>query len=130
MSQLLSGRAAPEAAFVPAFDVKETKDSFIFKADMPGVDEKDLEITITGDRLLVSGKRESEKQEGNERFFTYERSFGSFSRAFTLPEGVDSEHVQADLKNGVLSLVLPKKPEVQPKRIAVGTGEKKEGAKA
>lgn len=130
MGQLLGGREGAEAAFVPAFDVKETKDAFIFKADMPGVEEKDLEITITGDRLVVSGKREAERREGNERFFTYERSFGTFSRAFTLPEGVDSEHVQADLKGGVLSMVLPKKPEVQPKRISVGTGEKKDSAKA
>lgn len=130
MSQLLGGRESTEAPFVPAFDVKETKDAFIFKADVPGVEEKDLDITLTGDRLVVSGRRESETREGNERFYTYERSFGSFSRAFTLPEGVDGENVQADLKGGVLTLRLPKKPEVQPKRIQVGTGEKKEGAKA
>jgi len=129
MGQLLGGRElAGAAGYLPAFDVKETKDSFIFKADLPGVEEKDIEITLTGDRLVVSGKRESEKREEHERYFAYERSFGSFSRAFTLPEGVDGENVQADLKGGVLTLRLPKKPEVQPRRITVGTGgEKKEG---
>jgi len=127
MSQLLSGREVPSAGFLPAFDVKETKDSFVFKADLPGVEEKDIDVTLTGDRLVVSGKRESEKREENERYFAYERNFGSFSRAFTLPEGVDGEHIQAELKSGVLTLTLPKKPEVQPRRIAIGTGEKKEG---
>jgi HSP20 family protein len=127
MSQLMGGRELPTAGFVPAFDVKEAKDSFIFKADVPGLEEKDIEITLTGDRLVVSGKREAEKRQEHERYFAYERSFGAFSRAFTLPEGVDGEHVQADLKGGVLTLVLPKKPEVQPRRITVGTPEKKEG---
>ena len=124
MSQLLSGREVPSAGFLPAFDVKETKDSFIFKADLPGVEEKDIEITLTGDRLVVSGKRESEKREENERYFAYERNFGSFSRAFTLPEGVDANNISAELKDGVLHLVLPKLPEVQPKRIQVTSGNK------
>ncbi|MDY7230009.1 Hsp20/alpha crystallin family protein [Hyalangium rubrum] len=121
------------ATFLPAFEVKETKDAFIFKADLPGVDEKDIEVTLTGDRIVVSGKRESEKREESDRFYAYERSFGSFSRAFTLPEGVDGDNVQADLKSGVLTLTLPKRPEVQPKRIKVGTtstGEKKDQIKA
>jgi HSP20 family protein len=122
-----AGRQVP-STFIPAFEVKETKDSFIFKADLPGVDEKDIEVTLTGDRITVSGKRESEKREESERFYAFERSFGSFSRSFTLPEGVDSNNVQAELKNGVLTLRLAKRPEVQPRRIQVGTGtsEKKE----
>ncbi|XXF77662.1 Hsp20/alpha crystallin family protein [Myxococcaceae bacterium GXIMD 01537] len=129
MSQLLSAREGAAGTFVPAFDVKETKDAFIFKADLPGIEEKDLDITLTGDRLVVSGKRESEKREQHERYFTWERSAGSFSRAFTLPEGINGEAVNAELKGGVLTLVLPKKPEVQPKRIKVG-GEKLDRPKA
>jgi HSP20 family protein len=120
------------ATFVPSFEVKETKDAFIFKADLPGVEEKDLEITLTGDRITVSGRRESEKREENERFYAFERSYGSFSRAFTLPEGVNPDAVNAELKNGVLTIKLPKRPEMQPKRITVGssTGEKKDPVKA
>lgn len=106
--------------FVPAFEVKETKDSYIFKADLPGVKENDLDITLTGDRLTISGKRETEQQEESDRFYAYERSFGSFSRSFTLPEGVDVNACNAELKEGVLMLRLPKLPEVQPKRIQVG----------
>jgi HSP20 family protein len=129
---LTSGGRQGMPSFVPAFEVKETKDAFIFKADLPGVEEKDLEITLTGDRIVVSGKRESERREESDRFYAYERSFGSFSRAFTLPEGVDSDNIQADLKSGVLTLSLPKRPEVQPKRIKVASGapEKKEQVKA
>jgi HSP20 family protein len=108
--------------FVPAFEVKETKDAYIFKADLPGVKEGDLDITLTGDRLTISGKRETEKEDESDRFYAYERSYGSFSRSFTLPEGVDGEHCAAELKDGVLNLRLPKVPEVQPKRITVGVG--------
>ncbi|ATB30565.1 Hsp20/alpha crystallin family protein [Melittangium boletus] len=109
--------------FAPAFEVKETNDAYVFKADVPGVKEEDLEISLTGDRITISGKRENERQEDSDRFYAYERSFGSFSRSFTLPEGVDAEHCVADLKEGVLHLRLPKLPEVQPKRIQVGTSE-------
>jgi HSP20 family protein len=118
--------------FVPAFEVKETQDAFIFKAEVPGVEEKDIDITLTGDRIVVSGRKDTEKREESDRFYTYERSYGSFSRAFTLPEGVSPDAVNAELKNGVLTLMLPKRPEVQPKRIKVGlgAGEKKEHIKA
>jgi HSP20 family protein len=133
MNQWLTGAGREGGlTFVPSFEVKETKDAFIFKADLPGVDEKDLEITLTGDRITVSGKRESEKREESDRFYAYERSYGSFSRAFTLPEGVNPDAVNAELKNGVLTIKLPKRPEMQPKRITVGasTGEKKDQVKA
>ena len=127
MNQWLTGAGGREGGltFVPAFEVKETKDAFIFKADLPGVKEDDVDISVTGNQLTVSGKREEEKREEGERYFAYERSSGSFSRSFTLPEGVDSEHVSAELKNGVLTLMLPKRPEVQPKRIRLGGGEAK-----
>jgi len=109
-------------AFVPTFDVKETKDSFVFRADLPGVKDSDVDISLTGNRLTISGRRQEENKEEGEQFYAYERSYGSFSRSFTLPEGIDAEHVQADLKDGVLNVVLPKKPEVQPKRIALKGG--------
>ena len=113
---------AGEAAFAPAFDVKETKDAFVFKADLPGIQEKDLEVKLNQNRLSVSGKREQEKSEKGDTFYTYERSYGSFARAFTLPEGVDGENIKAELKEGVLTLTLPKRPELQPKKIEVKAG--------
>jgi HSP20 family protein len=120
------------AAFLVPFEVKETGDAYVFKADLPGIKEEDLDISLTGSRLTISGKRESEERRDDERYFAYERTYGTFSRSFTLPEGIDTEHVQAELKHGVLTLALPKKPEVQPKRISVrpASGKKEEKARA
>lgn len=122
----LGAVTTPSMAFVPSFEVKETKEGYVFKADLPGIKEKDLDISLTGNRLTVSGKREEEKRQEEERYFTYERSYGAFSRSFTLPEGVDAEHVQAELKDGVLTLTLAKKPEVKARKIelTVKPGEK------
>ncbi len=113
--------ALDEGAVVvsPAFDVKETKDSYEFKADVPGIQEKDLEVSMTGNRLTVSGKREAEKEDKSDRYYAYERSYGSFTRSFSLPDGADSDKVRASLDKGVLSISVPKKPEVQAKKIAV-----------
>jgi HSP20 family protein len=110
------------SSFAPTFDVKETKEAYVFRADLPGVKEEDLEISLTGNRLAISGHREQESREQGETYYATERSYGAFSRAFTLPEGVDGENVRAELKNGVLHVNVPKKPEVQPRRISVGSG--------
>jgi HSP20 family protein len=115
-----------EQQFAPSFEVFERKDGYVFRADLPGVKQEDLDITLTENRLTVSGKREAEERKEGERFYAYERSFGSFTRSFTLPEGVDAEHVAAELKNGVLTLVVPKKPEVQPKKISIKATEVKQ----
>ncbi len=125
-------RGAPAGVeFVPSFEVKERKDAFLLKADLPGVREDDLDVSLTGNRLTISGKREDEKKEEGERYYTYERSYGTFSRSFTLPEGIDSEHIEADLKEGVLNLTIPKRPEVQPKKISLLKGSNRgEKAKA
>jgi HSP20 family protein len=114
-------------AYLPAFEVKETQDAFRIKADVPGVKEADLEINLTGNRLTIGGKREAEKEEKGDRYYLYDRTFGSFARTFTLPDGVDGEHIRADLKEGVLTIVLPKKPEVQAKKIGVNIEAKAKG---
>jgi HSP20 family protein len=104
-------------AFVPSFDVKESKDAYLFTADLPGVKEDDLEVTVSGHRLTVSGKRDEEKKTEEERYYAYERRYGSFSRSFTLPEEAEPGSISAVLKNGELSIRVPKKAEHQPKRI-------------
>ena len=113
------------AGFTPCFEVKETRDGYIFKADVPGVKEGDLDITVTGNRLAVSGKREAERPELTDTYYTYERSYGSFNRSFTLPEGVDMGSVHADLKDGVLTLTVHKTPETKPKKIAIQSPARK-----
>jgi HSP20 family protein len=111
--------------FLPSFEVKESKDSYLFKADVPGVKESDLEVSVTGNRLTVSGKREAERQEQTDTYYTTERSYGEFTRSFTLPDGVDMNSVHADLKEGVLTLSIRKTPEAQPKKIAIQSSAKK-----
>jgi HSP20 family protein len=113
-----------EAAFAPAFEVKESKDAFTFKADLPGVKESDLEVTLTGNRLTVSGKREAEKEEKENTYYTYERSYGSFTRTFTLPDQVDTAQVKAELKAGELTVVVPKAAAAVAKKVPVAAGDK------
>ena len=111
-------------SYSPAFEVKETKDGFVFKADVPGSKEQDIEVHVAGNRLTISGKREAEKEDKGDIFYMYERSYGSFTRSFTLPEQTDGEHVKAELKNGELTVVVPKTPAAVAKRIPVASGDK------
>jgi HSP20 family protein len=121
MRPLVTGEAV---AYAPAFEVKETKDAFVFKADVPGIKEQDLEVRVTGSRLTITGKREAEKEEKQETYYAFERSYGSFTRAFTLPDEADTAHVKAELKNGEVTVVVPKAPAAVAKRIPVTSGEK------
>jgi HSP20 family protein len=109
----------------PSFEVRETEDAFLFKADLPGIKDDDVEIELNGSRLAISGKREAEHEDREgDTVYAYERSFGSFYRAFNLPDNVDTENVSCDLKSGVLTLVVPKKEGPQPKKIQIGKGQK------
>ena len=108
-----------EREFMPRFDVKETKEAILVKADLPGVAEKDIEVTVSGARLTVSGKREEEKKEKGDVYYTWERSCGIFTRSFKLPEGVNVDHIEAELKGGVLTISVPKKAEFQPRKVTV-----------
>jgi HSP20 family protein len=110
--------------FLPRFDVKESKDGYLIRADLPGVVEKDLEVSLSGNVLTVSGHREDEHKQEDERYYAMERSYGEFTRSFSLPESADAEHIRADLKDGVLSIALPKRAEAQSRKITVGTSEK------
>jgi len=109
----------PASAFMPSFDVKENADAYVFTADMPGIKRDDLDIQLAGNRLTISGHREAETREEGQ-VYSLERSFGSFSRSFTLPEEVESSKVAAELKDGVLTLKVPKSPEVRPRKITIG----------
>lgn len=111
-----------QTAFTPSFDIKETPDAYVFEADMPGIRREDLEINLTGNRLTITGKRDAQPRIEGEHHFMLERSFGSFSRTFNLPEGVDAGKVTADLKDGVLTLALHKVPEVKPRKIEISVG--------
>jgi HSP20 family protein len=107
------------AAFMPSFDVKETAEAYILTADMPGIRKEDLDIQLAGNRLSISGRREAEAVREGERFYSQERSYGTFNRTFSLPEEVQAGSVTAELRDGVLHLTVPKSPEVRPQKIAV-----------
>ena len=108
--------------FTPRFDVKEIKDAYVIKADLPGVKEEALDVSLNGNLLTISGKRDADHHEEGDVYYAMERSHGGFARSFTMPESVDGDGVTADLKNGVLTVQIPKKPEAQPRRIAIGRG--------
>lgn len=118
MMPLVSERMA---TFDPAFEVKETKEGYLFKADLPGVTIHDIDVSVTGNRLQISGRREAEKEDKGDTFYTYERTYGSFTRAFTLPASADANKIQADLRDGVLTVLAPKTTESLPKKIPVGS---------
>ncbi len=109
--------------WAPDFEVKENGDRYIIRGDIPGIAEKDLEVTLVGNVLTIAGKREEEKKEEHDKFYAYERCYGSFSRSFVLPEGADSEHIATELKDGVLTLALPKTAKVPTRKIEVKAGK-------
>ncbi len=114
------------ASFVPAVDIYEDNKKVVLKLEVPGIDEKDLDVRVENNTLTVKGERKFEKEEKEENFHRIERRYGSFYRAFTLPSTVDTEHIGASYNAGVLKLELSKKPEAQPKQIKVNvSGEKK-----
>lgn len=112
--------AAP--VFTPAFDVKETPSAYVFKADLPGIKLEDLDIQVLGNRLTLTGRRDSEAREDQESWHLFERSFGSFSRSFTLPEDINAGQVEARLELGVLTLTVAKSPAAQPQKIRIQSG--------
>lgn len=107
--------------FAPAVDIEEKPDHFLVSADLPGVSEKDIEVKVQDGVLLLSGKRESKKEEKTEGGYYRERSSGSFCRSFTLGEGLDPTKIEATYKNGVLTVKLPKKAVTQRRQIPVST---------
>lgn len=108
--------------WTPAVDILETENELIVKMDAPEVDLKDVDIRLENHTLTVKGERKFEKREDSKAYHRIERSYGSFARTFTLPDTVDTEHVRADYKNGVLSIVLPKKELAKPRSIRVEIG--------
>jgi HSP20 family protein len=117
--------------WTPPMDLLETQDSFVLRADLPGVSEDDVAIELEDNVLTVSGERKSEHEENREGFYRVERAFGAFSRSLTLPKGVDAEAVSAGFHNGVLEVRIPKPEARKPRKITIGTDQQAiEGAAA
>jgi HSP20 family protein len=107
------------ASFVPAVDVYEDAQKVVLKLEVPGIQEKDLDVRVENHTLTVKGERKFEAEEKEQNFHRIERRYGSFYRAFTLPSTVDTENVKAAYNAGVLKLELAKKAEAQPKQIKI-----------
>ena len=108
-----------ESAFIPRVDIKEEKDSVSITFELPGLDKSDIKVLVKDNVLSVSGERKFEKEEKENGYLRSEIRSGSFSRSFTLPDYVDEEKIQADYKNGMLVIRMPKVEEVKPKEIDV-----------
>jgi HSP20 family protein len=119
--ELGTGLGLEGPRFAPAFDVRESESAYVFSADLPGLSEDDVEVSVTGSRLTISGQRSDEARDDSERLHLYERRYGAFSRSFSLPEGVDTDQVEARLDNGVLEVSVAKRPEVKPRRISLSS---------
>ena len=111
--------------FAPAVDVYEDEHNVTLKIEVPGIDEKDIDVRIENNVLTVHGERKIEKEEKEENYRRVERQYGSFTRTFTLPNTVDTDNVQAQYDKGVLKISLPKKAEAKPKQIKVNVGSAK-----
>jgi HSP20 family protein len=107
----------------PAVDVVETDNAFELTADLTGIEEKDIEVKLAQGGLTIRGEKQEEKEKKKKDYYVHERQFGSFERHFALPEGVDTDKIEASFKNGVLTVKLPKKAEaIQPeKKIEIKT---------
>lgn len=108
-----------EAAWVPPVDVYETDGGLVVKAELPGMKREDIEVTVENDRLSIRGQRKREREVEADRAYRIERSYGEFSRSFTLPSAVDSSKVQAEYKDGTLTITLPMRDEARPRQIPV-----------
>ena len=100
-------------ATMPAVDVTESEKAYEVTAELPGMDEKNIEVKIANGFLTIKGEKQEGKEEKKKDYYLQERSFGSFERSFGLPEGVDADKIEASFKKGVLTVMLPKKPEAQ-----------------
>lgn len=105
--------------WMPRCDIKEEGERFVIFADIPGVDPKDIEISMDKGILSIRGERSTESREENQRFSRVERAHGVFYRRFALPDSADADGIRASGRNGVLEISIPKRPETKPRRIAV-----------
>jgi HSP20 family protein len=108
--------------WIPAVDLAETEGDYVLKADLPGLTEKDVHIELENNVLTVSGERKAENEESGQGFRRVERSYGSFTRRLTLPEGVDADAIKATVNNGVLEVHIPKPEAAKPRKVEIAVG--------
>jgi HSP20 family protein len=115
------------STWMPAVDIWETDKELVLSFDLPGIPEDKIAVELEDNILTVTGERERTQEHSNDRFYRFERRYGSFSRSVTLPTGVSEDSIQADYRDGVLEVRVPKPEEQKPKRIQIGSQEAIEG---
>jgi HSP20 family protein len=108
-----------EKSWEPTLDISETKSDLIVKAELPGIDPKEIDISLTGDTLTIKGEKQQEKEEKEENYYRIERSYGIFSRTIKLPVSVQNNKIKASYQHGVLKITLPKSEEAKQKQIKI-----------
>ena len=122
MNGLHEGDGRTSQSWVPALDVWETDSEIVYALDLPGVPEEKISVELDEGALTVSAERERTQEQSEERFYRFERRYGTFSRTFGVPQGVTEGDVSADVKDGVLEVHVRKPEQPQPKRIQIGSG--------
>ena len=123
MNGLLEGNGRTNQGWVPALDVWETENEVVYAVDLPGITEDDISVELDDGALTISAERERTHEEKEDRFYRFERRFGTFSRTFGVPQGVSEGDISADYKDGVLEVHVKKPEQPKPKRIQVGSSE-------
>ncbi len=118
-SNFSQGSETDLATWAPPVDIYETEGELVVKADLPDLDEKDIDVRIENNVLTIRGERKFEKTVNQDNYLRVERTYGAFSRSFSLPNTIDSEQIRAEYRNGVLSVRMPKREESKPKQIKV-----------
>jgi HSP20 family protein len=113
------GEEMKEGVWQPPVDIYEDEQSVIIKAEVPDVDQKDIEVKIENNTLTLRGERKHSSDIRKENYYRVERFFGQFQRSFSLPQSIDQDKVQASCDKGILTITLPKKAEIKPKQISV-----------
>jgi HSP20 family protein len=108
-----------QSTWSPAVDIYETENELVLTAELPGIDEKDVEIKVEDNTLSIKGERKFEKETKEENYHRIERAYGSFFRSFSLPNYVDQEKISAEFENGLLKIHMPKKAEVKPRKVKI-----------
>jgi HSP20 family protein len=113
-----------ERGWMPALDVFEKEDRFIVKAELPGIKDEDIDVSVVGDTLSIRGEKKTETEIKDEDYYRCERSYGSFYRSIPIPSNVDADKIEASFEDGILEVALPKSAKVKPKKIAVSAKKK------
>ena len=121
MNGLLEGNGRTNQAWVPALDVWETESELVYALDLPGISEEKISVELDEGALTITAERERTQEESEERFYRFERRYGTFSRTFGVPQGVTESDVTADYRDGVLEVHVRKPEQPKPKRIQVGS---------